>query len=83
MLRGTPVLATDLPGVRTIVQRTGMGEIVPRGDAHELANALERVLYAAAFERREPDEVTERLELHDTARMYEELFERIAKGEPI
>ena len=41
---GTPVVATDLPGVRQPVLETGMGEIVPIRDARSLGNALIRVL---------------------------------------
>ena len=42
MLSGTPVVATDLPGVREAVRRTGMGEIVPPRDPAALATALSR-----------------------------------------
>ena len=38
MLSGTPVVASDLPGVREAVRRTGMGEIVPARDAAALAS---------------------------------------------
>lgn len=41
---GTPVVASDLPGVREAVQRTGMGLLVPPADAHALAEALLAVL---------------------------------------
>ena len=40
MLCGTPVVATDLPGVREAVRRTGMGRIVPLRDPDALAAAL-------------------------------------------
>ncbi len=44
MFCGTPVVASDLPGVRTIVQNTGMGEIVKPNNAEDLADKIERVL---------------------------------------
>ena len=44
MLCGTPVVTTDLPGVREAIRRTGMGEIVPARDAAALAAALVRVI---------------------------------------
>lgn len=44
MLAGTPVVATDLPGVREAVRRTGMGEVVPARDPEALAAALLRVV---------------------------------------
>ncbi len=40
ILCGTPVVATDLPGVRQPVQMTGMGRIIPKADAHALAEAV-------------------------------------------
>ncbi len=51
---GTPVVASDLPGVRTIPQRTGFGEVAPVGDAVGLAAAIGRALttdYDAAHAR--------------------------------
>lgn len=44
MLAGTPVVASDLPGVRVPVRLTGMGEAVPPGDHRALAGAVIRVL---------------------------------------
>lgn len=41
---GTPVVASDLPGVRAAVQSTGMGMIAPVGNAAALADALQTVL---------------------------------------
>ncbi len=43
MLCGTPSICSDLPGVRVPVQTTGMGEVVPVGDAPALAEAIMRV----------------------------------------
>jgi len=40
MLCGTPVVATDLPGVRQPITETGMGKIVPPRDASTLADAI-------------------------------------------
>ncbi|MCB2209731.1 glycosyltransferase family 4 protein [bacterium] len=44
MICGTPVVATDLPGVRQPVQSTGMGRVVPIRNAHALAEAVIAVL---------------------------------------
>ncbi len=44
MTCGTPVVATDLPGVRQPVRSTGMGRVVPICDAHALAEAVIAVL---------------------------------------
>lgn len=40
MLKGVPVVATDLPGVRVPIKKTGMGLIVPPKDATALARAI-------------------------------------------
>jgi glycosyltransferase involved in cell wall biosynthesis len=40
MLCGTPVVCSDLPGVRVAIQTTGMGRVVPAGDASALAAAI-------------------------------------------
>ena len=44
MLTGTPVVTTNLPGVRQAVRQTGMGEVVPCADPAALATALVRVM---------------------------------------
>lgn len=44
MLCGTPVVASDLPGVRTIIQNTKMGEICRCGDERDLAEKIENIL---------------------------------------
>src|SRR5439155_20758721 len=38
---GKPVVASDLPGVRSVVQQTGGGLLVSPGDAETLAQAME------------------------------------------
>ena len=43
MLCGTPSICSALPGVRVSVQTTGMGEVVPIGDATALAAAIVKV----------------------------------------
>jgi glycosyltransferase involved in cell wall biosynthesis len=43
MLAGVPALASDLPGVRTPVQETGFGTVVPPRDAAGIAAGLRRL----------------------------------------
>ena len=71
---GTPVVATNLPGVRQPVTMTGMGEIVPIADAEGLAEGIVNVL-------RDPDryikprgEIMRVFELARTVDAYEKLF---------
>lgn len=77
MLRGTPVVASDMPGVRMIVQVTKMGKIVPRKDPHALAVALEQVVYAHEYTVAPPEEIIRLLELGTTIEKYEHLFDKI------
>ena len=44
MYCGTPVVATDSYGVRTIVEKTGMGVVVKRNNPESLAEGLREVL---------------------------------------
>lgn len=44
---GTPVVASNLPGVRTIVQTTGFGEIAEVGDAQDLARCILKAIGAS------------------------------------
>jgi len=44
MKQGTPVVASDLPGVRVPIQKTGMGKLVAPKNSHELALAIVEVL---------------------------------------
>lgn len=57
MLCGTPVVASDMPGVRIPVTVTGMGELAPPGDASGLAESIGRVLAGRAGYVIKPDEV--------------------------
>lgn len=44
MLCGTPVVATDLPGVRIPIGKTGMGMIIRQRDAGSIADAVVRII---------------------------------------
>ena len=77
MLAGTPVVSTDLPGVRDAVQRTGMGLVVPPRDPDALARALTHVLENRAAFVRPRQEVESRFDLDQALAQYEALFERV------
>ena len=83
MLCGTPVVTTDLPGVRESVRVTGMGELVRPHDPDSLADALARVLrnreaYAHPTDKRDPHQVF-RPEL--TFDAYERWYAELLGGE--
>jgi glycosyltransferase involved in cell wall biosynthesis len=78
MLCGTPVVATDLPGVRAAVRRTGMGRIVPPRDPDALAAALIDVLQNRPQYVRPRRDVTAAFDLDRSLKEYEQLFEQVA-----
>lgn len=71
---GTPVVATNLPGVRQPVTMTGMGEIVPIADAHGLAEGLLKVLRDPQRYVKPRAEIMRIFELARTVDEYERLF---------
>jgi glycosyltransferase involved in cell wall biosynthesis len=54
MMNGTPCVASALPGVRQPVLTTGMGKVVPIGDANALASAILDILDRPAEYRKDP-----------------------------
>jgi len=82
MLAGTPVVATDLPGVREAVRRTGMGELVPPHDSAALAAALIRVMQHRREYVRSRDQVVQAFDPEQAITAYETLFaERRGRAE--
>ncbi len=72
---GTPVVATDLPGVRQPVRMTGMGEIVPVADAEGLATGILKVLADPKRYIRPRTEIMRTFSIDRTVEEYERLFE--------
>jgi glycosyltransferase involved in cell wall biosynthesis len=71
---GTPVVASDLPGVRQPVMQSGFGELVPVRDSKTLASAILRVLekYPGKVDARA---YTSQFAPEKVAQAYEALFE--------
>jgi glycosyltransferase involved in cell wall biosynthesis len=78
MLCGTPSIASNLPGVRQPPLMTGMGEVVPVGDAAALAEAILRVLERPGDYRRPRSQIEEAFSLDRTLSGYESLFAELA-----
>ena len=74
---GTPVVASDLPGVRQPVKLTGMGRVVPPADAHALAQAIIEVLDYPERYQGEVTDVIKRFAPQRIAEEYEQLFNDI------
>ncbi len=77
MLCGTPVVATDLPGVREPVRRTGMGRLVPPRDSAALAAALIEVIRNRSAYARPRTAVAAEFDLDRSLREYEALFAEV------
>ncbi len=80
MCSGTPVVATDLPGVRHAVQTTGMGKIVPPRDSKALAEAILEILDAPECFTGDVYAIRKRYAPVTIASAYENLFEELAGG---
>ncbi len=80
MQAGTPVVASDLPGVREAVRRTGMGMLVPPGDATALADALIAVLGDRARYAANAAAARAQFAPEHSLQLYEALFERLCGG---
>jgi glycosyltransferase involved in cell wall biosynthesis len=74
MLCGTPVVASDLPGVRQPVVTTGMGEIAPVGDAAGLASAIAEVIEQREGCVRPRRDIEALYSTRKTVEAYEKLF---------
>ena len=79
MMNGTPSIAANLPGVRQPVTMTGMGEVVPIGDAAALADAIAQVLANPAAYQGDIEALRQRFSPDTCAARYEELFAEIQK----
>lgn len=74
MLCGTPSICSDLPGVRIPVQTTGMGEVVPIGDAPALAETILKVVDNRARYVKPRDFITQHYSTAKTVAEYERLY---------
>ncbi|WP_322802062.1 glycosyltransferase family 4 protein [Thermoflexus sp.] len=77
MLCGTPVVASDLPGVRVPTRTTGMGRTVPPRDSAALARAILEVLANRPAFCRPREWVEQHYNTERTAAAYEALFEEL------
>lgn len=74
---GTPLVASDLPGVRCPVHETGMGRIVPPRNSQALADAIVEVLDHPQRFAGDSALVRQRYASESVARAYEELFKEL------
>jgi glycosyltransferase involved in cell wall biosynthesis len=74
MACGTPVVASDIPGVREPVKITGMGQVVPPADAHALAKAINVILDQPGQYQGDVAGVKHKFSSQHIAEAYEHLF---------
>lgn len=79
MICGTPVVATDLPGVRQPVRISGMGKIVPARDASQLAEAIMAVLERPDDFGGDRKAITEQFSPETISGNYEHIFKSLIK----
>ena len=77
MISGTPVVASDLPGVRQPIRMTGMGCIVPPADVAQLAQAIISVLDEPERYHNDAAEIARRFAPDTIAAEYEAIFEEL------
>ena len=76
MLSGLPVVASDLPGVREPIRRTGMGKIAPIGDPRGLAGQIVEVLRSPDRYKQSRSRVRKLFLLDQTISLYEAAYGR-------
>lgn len=80
MLCGTPVVVSDLPGVRVPVQLTGMGKVVPPGDADALAAGILEILATPQAYQRPREAILPLFSRETFATAYEGIFQEALAG---
>lgn len=80
MICGTPVVASDLPGVRQPVLTNGMGLIIPAQDPHALAQALIQNLGDPKSFAGKSEQIAKRYAPDTIAQCYEQLFKGLLPG---
>ena len=79
MICGTPAVASDMPGVRQPVLTTGMGKLMPIGDASALEKALVEILYEKEKYKCDTAALAHRYSPDVIAAEYEALFEKLIR----
>jgi glycosyltransferase involved in cell wall biosynthesis len=79
MMCGTPVVASDLPGVRVPVSITGMGEIVPPANASALADAILKVLENPSAYKKDYENISDVFSSTSIVMEYEKIFRELLK----
>lgn len=79
VLSGTPLVTTDIPGAREVVQVTGMGVLVPPRDPAGLARGILEVLKNRDRYLRPPAEIHATFDMEKSVGEYEALLQRLCR----
>jgi len=79
MLQGTPTIASNLPGVRVPPRLTGMGEVVPIGDAGALAESIIKIVSRPEKYQGSPDEIASTFDPMVNAAAYETIYQELRR----
>jgi glycosyltransferase involved in cell wall biosynthesis len=77
MMCGTPSIASNLPGVRQPPQMTGMGEVVPIGNAEALADAIIKIFSHLEDYAGDPPAISRQFSPQANAAAYEDLYQEL------
>jgi glycosyltransferase involved in cell wall biosynthesis len=77
MICGTPVVASNLPGVRQPIMTTGMGKIVPLRNPKAIADAILGILARSDDYQVDSSQMIESFSPSRVAAEYEVLFENL------
>jgi len=81
MAQGTPVVASDLPGVRQPVLQTGLGKLVPLRDSDAIAQAVIEILRKSEAGRFIPSDYLVKFQQAEVAKHYESLISLLVNND--
>lgn len=81
MVCGTPVIASDLPGVRTVVQNTGMGLICKRGSAENLKDCFVQIMDNHTLYYRSREVIEKRYGISNSVSKYMKIIKKVGRHE--
>jgi len=82
MIQGTPSIASNLPGVRVPPRLTGMGRVIPIGDAQSLADAIIQIVANPKEYQGSPQKVKQQFDPLVNAAMYDQIYTELLGNIP-
>lgn len=74
MVSGVPVVATDLPGIRIPIEKTGMGKIVSPKNSNQLADAIIDILHDSKKYSKNIQKARDEFSADKTVDFYKKIF---------